>query len=801
MPMNKSTSEEAKCLKQLQKMEQETQKILDEINDLEKKKAEDKELNETPDEVKAKIEKIEKKSTQVEKYFNIEHCQNLVEDAPIITEKRGNVVSYKPDLSKAIEYYKKFFFQLENGSYAQKVGKNYIVKDKNVVFETYFNKLGKDMTHYITKVNPNIYKLRCEVKYPERYGDVINTFAGFKHKIESKPKKLSEYSEDIQGAVNEMNKYVLDILCNNDKKNFQFLIKWYAACAQGKKNNAALYYKGIQGIGKSFFNEFNRNHVIGRKVSLKLGNAYTLTEKFNSILMGKVFVVYEELPTFNENQWRAVSGVLKDRITSTMGTYEAKGKDPIEAKNLNNYVIISNVEAIQDSDGRRYFILELSTKRQGDHKYFGDLYKMCCNDEVGEAYFNYLCGIDLTGWDAQKEMPENEKKIETIIANLDIEYKFLKHRFILPQKNMKHTLIELTELCKEYIKKNVSENYKFSDKFKFKLRDKLRDLGLITRHSGDRFYEYRHEDLKEIFEKKKYIHETDYEEFFENQPKTNTASKALDFTDERELELLDKIDYLEKKIKELQYDVKEYQFKCDYITLQQEYTELERQIELLREEKKAVEEYNEQLLNEIDILVGKKKNTYFDDEEVNEKEDMEELLDQIDMSISLIEGQQKIMREKQEHYNEIFKDILQPCREEVQEPPPSNDFINHCISPTKLKKKVKTCPQCGITPYINDDNHCCNINCEKCGNQFGKECLGDEEDEPERYRVCPDCIPKCSKCQKELSNAAYDLCFNCHNNKKKNKGKVAPYYKDDGLKPLPDTWNESDCDDDLMNYF
>jgi len=60
-----------------------------------------------------------------------------------------------------------------------------------------------------------------------------------------------------------------------------------------------------------------------------------------------------------------------------MTYYEDKYEKAFECENLNNYVINTNVDAIKHSEGRRYFILDLSNKRQDDHKYFDNLRKKC----------------------------------------------------------------------------------------------------------------------------------------------------------------------------------------------------------------------------------------------------------------------------------------------------------------------------------------------------------------------------------------------------------------------------------------
>jgi hypothetical protein len=44
---------------------------------------------------------------------------------------------------------------------------------------------------------------------------------------------------------------------------------------------------------------------------------------------------------------------------------------------MNNYIINTNVEAIKASEGRRYYILDLSTQYKNKHEYFNKLYDTC----------------------------------------------------------------------------------------------------------------------------------------------------------------------------------------------------------------------------------------------------------------------------------------------------------------------------------------------------------------------------------------------------------------------------------------
>ena len=53
-------------------------------------------------------------------------------------------------------------------------------------------------------------------------------------------------------------------------------------------------------------------------------------------------------------------------------------------------MLCSNNDAIKDDEGRRYFILDISTHRLDDTAYFNKLYSDCFNNPVGEAMFSFL---------------------------------------------------------------------------------------------------------------------------------------------------------------------------------------------------------------------------------------------------------------------------------------------------------------------------------------------------------------------------------------------------------------------------
>ena len=159
------------------------------------------------------------------------------------------------------------------------------------------------------------------------------------------------------------------------------------------KGSGAKTLKDVSGWAFQLLCSRGEKYVIGEDLCLETGSA-PLKSNFNSILAGKLFVVFEELENLNASEWSSMSSVLKRIITSDRILLEAKNQNSYEADNINNYMLNSNNDSIKDDNARRYFIADVSSKREGDVEYWTDTNNSCCNDEVGEAFYCYMMEID-----------------------------------------------------------------------------------------------------------------------------------------------------------------------------------------------------------------------------------------------------------------------------------------------------------------------------------------------------------------------------------------------------------------------
>ena len=448
----------------------------------------------------------------------------------------------------AKEYVKKYFYPLSSGLHIQvdyEDGKPvYEIKEDKVIKSVYFNRLPKVIYDFYFKEYDQIKTLTCEINKPFIFGKFINTCPSLLHEV----KPYSEYSTELKAKVEVMLNYLKEIWASDNEAQYQFIIKWLSKMARGQKNQSVLYLKSEQGIGKSTFTDFLRKHVIGPKLCIQSGSQ-PLISQFNAILFCKLLVVFEELENFSTNQWQGVSTRLKRDTTSDTCTYEDKFQKAFTAKNISNYIINSNVDAIKDDDGRRYFILDLSSKRKGDLNYFNKIYNECMNDQVGEAFFSYLHSVDLTGYHDQ-DFPITKAKEDAIVKRLDSVARYIKEKYILKFKNFDTTLkdahLEYTEFC------NINS---IKECCKIEFNKKLESYKITSYKSGNvhNKYNYKHEKLEEIAVANKWKHKTDQydngDQFIDDNDLDHGINKDAEEKDNEIKKLREEIEILKNKLK------------------------------------------------------------------------------------------------------------------------------------------------------------------------------------------------------------------------------------------------------------
>jgi hypothetical protein len=345
-----------------------------------------------------------------------------------------------------------------------------------------------------TKLRTVVYKLNKPLFYDNNF----NLCPNLMH--EHKP--YESFSSEIKKNVEKMLNYMFEILAYNKNEHFIYLVKWFANMTKGNKNTSLLYFKGIEGIGKSTICIFFRDHVIGNQLVLESGSE-PIKSQFNFVLAGKLLVYFEELENTSTAEWQVIGSRIKRYTTSDKILIEAKNVNSYTTDNLNNYIVLSNHDALKDDSGRRIYPVDVSTKRDGDLKYWNDLYESCFNNKVGEAFFAYMMEYNTDKYNPQ-DMPITKNKMDAYVSKLNTVETFLKEEYVREKKSIYLTVDELFE---EYrcFHEHAQKLYG-----KIQFCSKLKDLGIVYyKCNSKNMYKVDYHFLFEKAKKKHWIHELD----------------------------------------------------------------------------------------------------------------------------------------------------------------------------------------------------------------------------------------------------------------------------------------------------
>jgi hypothetical protein len=361
----------------------------------------------------------------------------------------------------------------------------------------------KDIVKYFT-TNTKFYKLVNKIHSPRHYtitnedGEIsyyINCCVGLLYK---NVKPYDSYSVEDKKGVQMMVQFMREVFCDNNEELLTQFLKYWAQVCSGKRTDVIIYIKSpIQGTGKSTLPEFMMQYVIGEKLCCT-ATTECLTGTFNKILMGKLFVLFEELPTFSTKSWMSASSMIKSYTTNPKIQIRGLREEVVEVENTFNGYINTNVEALQDSQGRRIIIMPISSKQYRQFDYFENLRAKCFNNKVGEAFFAYLKTFDISNFYAQRDIPETEEKKMSQSINLSTEQKFLKNLLLKRIDNGKVITTLLYQWYSEYCKNCGIDKYLGPTKF----YNVLQQLGFTkTRNGNDYCFNVSTEVLKEMAQK------------------------------------------------------------------------------------------------------------------------------------------------------------------------------------------------------------------------------------------------------------------------------------------------------------
>lgn len=211
--------------------------------------------------------------------------------------------------------------------------------------------------------------------------------------------------EAVAGDVTFIIGYIEALLCSGNTEQFEYLMNWLAYCVQYPERQAevAVVLRGLKGTGKSTLGRLMVT-IFGAH-GMQITHARHLLGNFNGHMRSTLLLFADEAFFAGDAQG---ASVLKGLITEDYLVVEQKGVDPVQVRNRLKIMMASNSDWVVPASGdeRRFFVLEVSDERQGDHAYWSDLNKHIANGGAG-AFLHYLLTRDLSRFNV-RDVPQTD---------------------------------------------------------------------------------------------------------------------------------------------------------------------------------------------------------------------------------------------------------------------------------------------------------------------------------------------------------------------------------------------------------
>jgi hypothetical protein len=353
-------------------------------------------------------------------------------------------------LTKSFKYfnsYHSFFYQSAS-----------IYKIHNTTIDTYknlditFDDLivkdddGKKITKFTTLYNECQQKIKyskfCFEPNKKVKDDEYNLFTGFKYDTGDYKYNM----DDIQIYIDHI-KY----LTNNDEDATNYIINWICHIIQKpqqKTRVAIILYSQTEQVGKNLLLDILNDLFTG--YANKIKDTFALTDRFNGDMMGKLFVVGDEINARAQD----ICNELKDIITRETEVIEFKNKDKIFVNDYKNYVMTTNNEnvfKISNSD-KRFLFVECPDKRK-EQVYYDKLVEFKNDKNKIKQLFNYFKTKDISTFQPIKIVTTEYKK-HLILNNLPAYFRFIKEEYDLLNNDESIPIDVLYKMSIDYARKN-----------------------------------------------------------------------------------------------------------------------------------------------------------------------------------------------------------------------------------------------------------------------------------------------------------------------------------------------------------
>jgi hypothetical protein len=229
--------------------------------------------------------------------------------------------------------------------------------------------------------------------------------------------------------------HVRDIICGGDVGLYDVEMKKNAWMYQNPAGHMgwATVLLGRQGTGKTLYTDVLCN-LWGRKWSEPnvASIEQIIGDKSRSILENKKLIICNEISSTDSTHGRKINwDVVKSRITDDWLQVRSMYQDyqtPI--RNVSNYIFVTNhQDSIKLEEGdRRYFVLETSDARVGNHDYYDALFESLHHPAFYPTLLTHLLSVDTSGLnihtpietEAKREMMESSQSYAEAFIRSDV---------------------------------------------------------------------------------------------------------------------------------------------------------------------------------------------------------------------------------------------------------------------------------------------------------------------------------------------------------------------------------------------
>ncbi|MEH6589164.1 MAG: primase-helicase family protein [Halioglobus sp.] len=210
--------------------------------------------------------------------------------------------------------------------------------------------------------------------------------------------------------------HLLTVICDGSREYYEYFLNWLALLAQhpGSLPLVAIVLLSDQGTGKGLLMEY-LGKIFGRHYK-HITNRSHLTGAFSGHLQDAVLVFADEL-SWDGN--KADAGIMKGLITEPTRMMEKKFADAVSVKNCTHLITASNEKwaVPAEMSDRRYFVLDVSSSKQGDNEYFSTLVAEM-NGGGPSRLLAFLLQRDISNFKASK-FPITQARINQQLQSLE----------------------------------------------------------------------------------------------------------------------------------------------------------------------------------------------------------------------------------------------------------------------------------------------------------------------------------------------------------------------------------------------